>query len=333
LLAEPLRAGGFMTAWENVRSLTAPLFLFIAGFSLAIATVPRISEYRHFSSRLWRRISKIIFIIAVRYVLRLPFFSLQKTIAAIGSPAWDAFLNVDILQCIGISLLLLQAVFSIRLKGTVRTAILIAAVTGILAAAPRIGSASWVRSLPAFVRYYFTGSLFPLFPFAAYCLFGSLCGMLFLVKRSSWVFPAFVTALSLVVLALVCTALTSYSPLCPGLLRCAILLLLTVLMYFGEDLWERVPSWILVFGQESLVLYVLHIMAIYGSVFNKGIVHVLGSALSFVPVYSVFILLLMILSLIACAWHYVKRIQPDAARSFRYALYITFLIRFVTRPY
>lgn len=333
LLATPLRDGAFMTTWSHVRGFTAPFFLFIAGFSFTVATLPKLEEYKHISPTLIRRVSKILFVIIVGYVLHLPFFSLQKTLSAIGSPAWDAFLNVDILQCIGVSLLLLQLLYSLRLNGTVRIVLVACSVAALFLITPYLSSMSWVQSMPAFAGRFFVGSLFPLFPYASYLFIGALCGRVFVGKRDSWVRFAVLFSVSMVILSGTRFVFGGFPVVHDILFKGGMLLFLTAMLSLGEKLWRRLPSVALVFGQESLIVYVLHLVIIYGSVFNHGFIKPFGSMLSWHEVYGVFCVLILVLAGSAYAWHSLKRTHPHAAFSIRYSLYSTFVIRFLTRPY
>jgi uncharacterized membrane protein len=333
LLSTSLRAGGFFAAWNHVREYTAPFFLFIAGFTFAVSTLPRSEEYKHFSASLIKRISRFFFVIIVGYVLHLPFFSLQKTLQVVGTPAWERFIQVDILQCIGVSLFLLQFIYFLRLKTVVRTMTLILLVVTVLIMTLCLPYISLIDALPTFVKYYFIQSHFSLFPFSAYLFFGALCGKLFMRRKNRWTGPA-------VILSLACIVLSGIRFIHPGALLCGdfllksgVLLFITILLFYGETLRHKLPLVIKAFGQESLVLYVLHLFIIYGSVFNNGLIHRFGSTFSYGKVYVVICILTILLSLLAYSWHSFKRTYPAAACSFRYAVYITFMVRFLTRPY
>ncbi|MBN2620512.1 DUF1624 domain-containing protein [candidate division WOR-3 bacterium] len=333
LLSPSLRAGGFFAAWNYVREYTAPFFLLIAGFTFVVSTLPRSEEYRHFSTSLIRRIARFFFVIIVGYVLHLPFFSLQKTLQVAGTPAWDRFLQVDILQCIGVSLCLLQFLYFLRLKTVVRTMILILFIATVLVMTLCLPFVPLIEALPTFVKYYFVQSHFSPFPFSAYLFFGALCGRLFMRRKHEWTGSAVILSLALVVLSGI-RYIHPDTILCSNfLLKSGVLLFITTLLSCGERLWHRLPSVIKVFGQESLFLYVLHLFIIYGSVFNNGLRHLFGGTLSCGEVYTVVCILTILLSLLAYSWHSVKHTYPVVARGFRYALYITFTIRFLTRPY
>ena len=334
LLATPLRDSGFFTAWTSVRAFTSPFFLFIAGFSFAIATIPRLEKYQQWSPVLSRRISRILFLIIVGYVLHLPFFSLQKTLAAAGTPAWDAFLQIDILQCIGVSLLIVQLMFSLRLKKVVRTLALIVSLALVLILSLNTSHMQWLHVVPRVIRYYFVQSHFPLLPFFAYLLFGVLSGQIFLEKRGRWIVTALVIGISLIgIYYMGHVTRIDLHGIFDWALKSGAVLLLMVVLSIGEKVWSRAPSMIKTFGKEALVLYVVHLFIIYGSVFNKGLRSLWGLMLSYGEVYILFALLVMLLACMVYVWHAAKRSYPAQVWIFRYTLYITFLVRFVTRSY
>jgi uncharacterized membrane protein len=92
---------------EIFHGVTAPGFLFGAGFTFAIATQRRWEQSIAFTHGFFRRAWRAVLLILIGYALHFPFLSLQKIIFQATSAQRNAFLLFDVLQCIGIGLLLL----------------------------------------------------------------------------------------------------------------------------------------------------------------------------------------------------------------------------------
>ena len=90
------------------RGFTAPMFLFISGFAFAITTIKYVEDYLKFSQKFLKRIRKFLFITLLGYFLHLPYLSLKKTITESNFETLSVLFSSDVLQVIGISLLILQ---------------------------------------------------------------------------------------------------------------------------------------------------------------------------------------------------------------------------------
>src|SRR5208283_1048003 len=93
---------------EFVHGLSAPAFLFGAGLTFVISTRKRWEEFHHWGIPLARRMKRIALIILLGLAMHLPFFSLRKII--IDGTISDnlQLFQCDVLQCIGVGLLLLH---------------------------------------------------------------------------------------------------------------------------------------------------------------------------------------------------------------------------------
>ena len=150
---------------------TAPGFLFASGF---VAGLPRAPLSLRASVRRARR---LLFVLGVGYFLHLPYLSIWKTMDA--TPAQKAELFAcNPLQLIAVSqlgLLLLQWIAGRRWVWTAA-----ATAVAILAAAPFVWSARLSTRVPLWLGGYLdpaaAPSQFPVFPFAAFVLAGTVAG-------------------------------------------------------------------------------------------------------------------------------------------------------------
>jgi hypothetical protein len=309
------------------------MFLFAAGFAFAIATLPRIDAYIRFSKELVARMQRLFLIILVGYFMYLPFFSLRKTILSIGSPEWYSFLSVDILRCIGVSLLILQIWIFFKPRRLITLGVFGVITILLPILSPYAGENTLVLALPDFLRYYFVGSRFPLLHYSSYLLLGFLIGCLFNHGRRYWSVVSLGAALVLVIAA----QLLKLGHMLPNLqgfmIKGGIILLITVGLEKLEIVWERLPSVVKYFGRESLLVYVVHVVMIYGSVLNKGLHFYWGAILSYQQVYLFVIWLLATMFVLAYFWHKLKREHPQTARGVKQTLIWSCLILFLLRPY
>lgn len=333
LLAVSLRDTAFFVHWRYIRGYTAPMFLFASGFAFAIATLPHIDAYTRFSKELGRRMQRLFFIILLGYLMYLPYFSLRKTILSIGSPEWQSFLSVDILRCIGVSLLILQTWMFFRPRRFLTLSVFGVITILLPILSPYARESAFVLALPDLLRYYFVGSRFPLLHFSSYLFLGFLAGYLFKRGRRYW---SGVSLGAVFVLVVVAQSLRLWGVL-PSLqgfmMKGGVIVLLTVALEKLELVWRKLPSVVKFFGRESLLIYVVHVIIIYGSVLNKGLTLYWGATLSYGQVYRFIIWLMAAMLLLAYLWHKLKREHPQTALRLRQTMAWSFLILFVLRPY
>ena len=117
------------------------------------------------------------------------------------------------------------------------------------------------------------------------------------------------------------------------LARTGFLLIVTSGLFFFEHL-VRIPSNIpTLMGKESLSIYVLHLMVIYGSVVNKGLEHSLRGMLTVPEALVTTCVLILTMGAFAFVWNYMKQNSGHHALALKFGLVVTFLWSFLTRPY
>ncbi|UCC10928.1 MAG: DUF1624 domain-containing protein [candidate division WOR-3 bacterium] len=333
LLSPALRSSGFFVWWTTVRGYTAPLFLFAAGFAFALATLPRQHVYQSFTKQLRRRLKRITFIILIGYLMYLPYFSLWKTIQTIDSPGWQSFLSVDILRCIGVSLLLLQVWYFLRFPDTITVVVFSCATLLLPVLTPIFGQSTLITSLPDIIRYYFVGSRFPLFFYSSYLFLGFLSGYAFIRSRGFWIWGVTGAGFIFIIVAYLLRQAGIVWSLSVFLSKGGILLLLTALCERAESVWRRLPAAVRILGQESFIIYVVHVFVLYGSFLNPGLRHIFGTELVYREVYGVFIWLLAAVGIMGYVWNRSKHEYPKIGQLVRYLAYMTFVVMFLSNLY
>jgi uncharacterized membrane protein len=270
-----LREGGPYVMTQFIGGMAAPLFLFMAGMTTAF----QMESLERRESSPWRRwritLGRAGYIVAIAFTFRFTnwFFAWP-----LGD--WHEMLRVDILNCMGFGLAAL-AVASV-FRGEERIRFTTAAGLLILAAAPLLANLDW-NGTPRLLQEYFApapGRRFPLFPWSAYLAFGMAAGAI--VKRApadrmerlmQW---SVLAGFGLVFGAQYFSNLpyslytqTSFwldSPALP-LIRTGIILWIMAAAYLWTE-YVAAPrwSWMQALGQNSLMVYWIHVMLVYGSV-------------------------------------------------------------------
>jgi uncharacterized membrane protein len=340
LLAPAYRQGLLYDGWLFLRGLTAPMFFMLAGVSFTLASLRSWSDYRQPSSKFFRRITRFAFFVLLGYAMHLPAGTVQN-FHHVDAAGWQAWFQVDVLQCIGLTLIALQLL--VLLAGTPRRLALWAAGLGcaIILVAPLVWIVDWGRFLPASVAAYFdsrSGSLFPLFPWAGYVFFGAACGY---VLRQWSATPGKTTQL--------------FAAGGAALLASGILLSHPVAaLYTNLDFWRTSPTVFLIragcvglllalfacvtparggsqrawrwVAQESLLIYFVHVCILYGSIWNPGLRQWIGPTLDPLPTLGWICLLLLAMTLLGWTWNWFKRAEPRRSYLLRFAILLLAIV-------
>jgi len=99
------------TSWYNYwlffRGFTAPMFMTLSGFGFALATLRHWDQHLRLSPTVTKRLRRFAFFIVLGYSMRIPVHSLRDLWEA-APDAWQGFMQVDVLQTIGFTLIALQ---------------------------------------------------------------------------------------------------------------------------------------------------------------------------------------------------------------------------------
>jgi hypothetical protein len=104
-------------------------------------------------------------------------------------------------------------------------------------------------------------------------------------------------------------------------------------IFFAEHSFKIKPSIPQLIGRESLLIYILHLIILYGSVMNEGLQQRIRPTLSVVEASLTFVIIFVVISLFVYAWNYYKKKYQTAAVITLSAAIGLFLYFFLTRPY
>lgn len=311
-LRTDLRDGGPYMASQFVGGMPPAVFLFLLGVTFAFLMDSQERKGVESAGR-WLaafRRSGYLFAAAFAFRLQLWLFSIDK------SP-WTDLLRVDILNCMGLALL----VFSVMALFRTRERIRLCAILGIaIAAASPLISSLDLTDLPVLARNYFVPdhNYFGFFPWAAFVAFGMSAGSILRILKPEDVAPTMQwfawggLALAFTAYAVSNIPFSIYSnsdfwlnsPTLIFIKLGAVLILLAFAWVWNLQTAPRAWSWVRQFGLTSLLVYWVHIELIYGRWFGflKGSLTVGQTAVAAVAT----ILLMLGLSLLRTNWAAVR---------------------------
>lgn len=334
-----------------INGIVAPSFLFVAGYAFALVGDRKWKDYLSFNWVFWKQFGRIVQIWAIGYALHLPFFSFNKLAFLIGWDEWNSFWPVDVLQCIAVSLLVVLVLVVIaRSQRTFFISLCILA-GAVVFATPIVSTMNVDRALSLPFSSYVNaihGSLFPIFPWMSFLLFGGVTGQAYVFLKgqvSGADFFKFVFLLGIALIALSIMArllpLTIYPPhefwvASPEFvfIRLGIVLIILAALWFWEQQYHSGRSIVSLLGSESLVTYTLHLLVIYGMFFGgNNLSSIIGTTRSVPEVAGMSVLLIAAMGAVAFVWNSLKKKSMLYARVLQYSILAVVLLIFMTKPY
>lgn len=312
LIYRSARSTDIFLNWQHFRGLTAPTFLFVSGFAFYVATTRHWADYLRCSGRLVKRLRRVVILLIIGYSLHLPFVNPVHLFTTPISPdLWNLWMNVDILQCVAVNLLILH--LAILVLRTPRRFLMYVGITlpAVFFLSPLVWYWNGQTAHPTFWNFYFGGNFqsnFPLVPWIAFHYAGILAAHWYktrLETRPDW-YQRFIglglaTGLFGLVVYLPYYHLPEsfkFSTLQAQSLwlrLAAVILIFAVISTLVRRL-HSVPRVVKIVGAETLTIYWMHLVIIYGSAWNFGLVNHFGGSLSLLECVGVFIPMFLFLT-------------------------------------
>ncbi len=328
-----LKKGSEFFFWlAFINGLVAPAFLFASGFSIVLQSNSQWENWLRLRPSFWRQMRRLGFITLVAYYTHLQGFRLSGYLRHWNDYAfWSRSLKVDVLQCIVVSLLVVHLlIFILRKKqllpwGALMVAILVALST------PWMWAQDFRDKIPLSLALFLNPhgtSLFPIFPWLAFVLAGSCASGFFLKSVESRKTPQFMrTIAGLGILMIVCGLLLRGVPYSlPGninfyttsplymMIRIGCVLIICFLLYKLEMGGKWIPRLVQVAGQESLLVYGVHLWIIFALLRGKLLAPFLPLRLGYPGCFALSLAIIVLMLYLAKHYHAIKSRYPQRVR-------------------
>jgi uncharacterized membrane protein len=317
LLAPEFRSDQFViyNIWNFMRGMTAPIFMFTAGtvFTYLFRLTDEPFEK---NPRVKKGIFRFLILLSIGYLLRYPTYTILN-FSDITQDRLDIFFAVDVLQLIGFGILFLMvsAYLAEKLKLSDTVVFTFFALFFFVSTA-FFSKINWLIYFPQFIAGYFyegSGSLFPLFPWAGYVVLGGVLGsylaknpLVFKTNRFSFNLAIFGLALIFisVMSVFISSKLFNYQYIDSSysintiIFRAGFVLVLNSIVSYISQKIDSIPRIIILVGRNTLLIYVVHLVIIYGSAWNPGISLLLGGSLNVVTTILFAVLMITLMGLL-----------------------------------
>ncbi len=295
--------------WNFMRGMTAPIFMFSAG-TVFTYLFRLVEEPFDKNPRVGKGFKRFLLLVGLGYLLRYPTFKIID-FSDVTQDRLNIFFTVDVLHLIGFSILFVMLCAYIAEKLKVNDMIIfIGAALFFFLSTPYISKVSWISFFPQPIAGYFydgTGSLFPLFPWAGFVISGGVLGSYLaknplVFKTSRFSFNLAIFGLAFIIIAglsyLIAEKFFGYQVVDSSneletiIFRVGFVLVLNSIVSYLSLKIESIPRFIILIGRNTLLIYVVHLIMLYGSAWNPGIILLFGG--SFNVSYTIFSAIVMI---------------------------------------
>jgi uncharacterized membrane protein len=348
------RTGWVFNVLNTTNGYVSVTFIFCAGAGFWLAASRKIGEYKAFAPSLWQYVRRLGFILLIAYWLHIPEISLRKFVLA-SPDRQNIFWTSDVLHVIALSSFL--ALACLLLVPTLKQLrwVFVALAVLFVYGAPFV----WQLEPDTFVHRAFgsyisrpPAAAFPLFPWCGYFFIGASITAFFLESQERRVFAQRMAAIGVITPTVIMMGVfTGWNQwfnygwtgnwfLCsPGnvLFRVSGTMLLFSILYLVQDRFaewtifkQKPASWLQLMGQESLFVYVFHLMIVYGSPANLGLSYFVGGVLY--PFAAALVTSAVILAVYVAMsqWHDVKIVTPEKPKRLILVFGILFATVFLT---
>ncbi len=340
---------GFFYTWLNISNgFIAVGFIFCAGCGFWLAAMRKSEDYRSFRKPLWVYLRRLGFVFLMGYWLHIPNLSLQRLLSYSPNEL------VSLFQCDVLQTIVVASVFALILLFVVRNNkflpfIYLALAVIIIFISPTIRQMNSMSFMPPWLGTYFAGppvSKFPLFPWTAYFFAGAAFTALFYSVEDKKKF-SIIVAISGFLVAAILFATRNITEGFMGVsdwwqgspqhtfFRLGGTVLTFSLLYLLEKYYKdrKIGDVLRVCGQESLFIYIFHLMVVYGSVVNLGWKQFVGNNLNYYGTFLVTLTLSVAIYWLAFIWNGFKLKSPELSFRVILSLSLFFIVVLIFNPF
>ncbi len=326
-----------------MHGFTAPIFLFSSGMAFGITTLGKWQDHTRLGNPVYKRFERYAILIGIGYFMHFHQLSLSW-VMGLSDERLATVTRIDALQHIGVALLLAEGLaLLLRRKGPFLATITVLAISAV-GLAPFVWSLS-TEGLPIPIAAWVnaqTGSIFPFVPWCGFLFAGILTARFVQSRRKkAQGLMQLVVPLGLIAGALIFFGdymahaeldlfpehnFWKTSPWFFCIRLGGVLGVLSVLCLLELVLQKRsadkgpVVRFIQIAGQQTLVLYVAHLMLLYGTGVTPGFNNGFHRALDLGPALALVALFFVAMGLLAYVWHWTKKHHFRAFEMVRYSV-------------
>ena len=308
------KTNAIYNTWEYFRGITAPTFFTITGL-VFVYLLLRAKSKNEDRFRIKKGFNRGLLLIGIGYALRFSFISLFQ------GKINMYFIVVDVLQCIGLSLILLIGFYLLTRKKETLFAIIMLLLGCFIFVTEPLYRTLHIESLPKFIANYITkenGSVFTMIPWFGYVCFGAYIAVLFHKFGQKYRYKQFkifgFLSIGLILIFWSSPILVYLSELFNIQLfydsahynylfsRLGNVLVIFGIFYTFEQFLKQ--AIITKIGQKTLSIYVIHFIIIYGSFTGIGLKHFLFRSLT--PIQAIIGAIIFMIVVCVISFHYAK---------------------------
>ncbi|MEM8609216.1 MAG: acyltransferase family protein [Myxococcota bacterium] len=356
LLDPAVRAEPWYVHHRSLHGLTAPIFFFSSGLAFGVATIRHWREHIEWGPAVRRRFERYGWLLFIGYGLNLPKLSLRRVLSDATGENARAFLRVDALENIAVSLSILQLLVWLTKVPRRFTWGAFVLATAFVFAAPLAADTDAEGWLPLGFAAYVnsqTGSFFPLFPWTGFIFLGAVAAYLSTTVdgalRRGRAAGFALTGLGCWLLAQGYERAGAAVPVAPddwqssptvfltrlGLVMMAFAVLCAYESFFRERTnapRSESPDLVQRLSRETLVIYVVHLVLLYWWPEDVGLSERWAPGLGVVGALLVAAVVFVVSCAAALSWAQVRRRYPHGFRRFQLVSAAALLLISLVKP-
>ncbi len=286
LLHSSFKASYLFQNYQFFRGLTAPTFLFISGFAFFYATNLKWEKFQYLSKNLLKRFRRIIYLLFIGYLLHFPYREILKPFKTLPFERFFNWMNVDILQCIAMILLLMH--FSIFILKKQKYFVFFNSLIILISFFFYKPIWFYFFKLPDNpLSYYFSGylsSFFPVVPWIGFYSTGVIFSYFYLkISQKSWKINFLKIGFSLFAISFLMAYFFKkikyegiFSDTPYFVLKVSLVIVIFSIIGVLVSNLKRSSKLIITAGSETLTIYWIHLVIVYGSAWNRGLYYYIG---------------------------------------------------------
>jgi uncharacterized membrane protein len=322
-LSEIYRNSVYFSIAKFIGGLVAPTFLFAAGAAFSIILSKRKDAILKLQKPVLKQLFRILQILLIAYFLHFNWSYLGNMNMPMNTNDFLMLIQSDVLHVIALGLfLLLIMLILLRSEAVFYSAVVLLSVIIILLT-PYIYEIEFIKDLPIYLAAFLNkkfNSQFPIFPWLAYLFFGAVVMKLLLdynkkQKEDIFLKYLFITGIIFVLLGLIpellsfkTTAYYNFWLTSPNifLIRMGIIFISIFLLKNISSGYNYRMKLFGIFGLESLFVYVVHLLMVYGKDSPITFSHYIGNSVNWFEFFAIYALFLFFLLFITRFYHKLK---------------------------